>query len=235
MQLRSSALGAVSAPPPIEVGEAARKDVLVSRASLIASQILYGFVKSGQRESYLKAQLRRFGAAAWPTFRRERAKLMRDRNPNQATYDAMRVVIVNHLARDLVQRMDAASARGGLGMNDDERAVACGVTGGLTLVGGIIGSIYGGQAGGAAASTGGSIGAAAFDCSKNERESAERVANANTQAAQATAAAAVAAAQAAERTAQIQAESREKQTKLLLFGGGGIVLTVALAFIILKA
>jgi hypothetical protein len=230
-----AALGSLrTAPPPVEVGEAARKDILVSRASLEASRILYEYVVRGGRDAYLRRRVARYGPEAWTRFRAERTRLLRDRNANQATYDALRLVIVNHLARDLVRRMEAAAKSGGLGMNDTERQVACAVTGGLTLVTGLIGSIYGGQAGGGAATAGGSVAASAFGCDREQRESAERIARANADAASVQVQAALAAAQAQERTAQLQAASREKQTKLLLVGGGGLVLTLALGYFVLK-
>lgn len=235
-----------TAPPPIKVGDGARRDVLLARASLVASRILYQMVQlpEQQREAYLRRALRPYGVGSFHRFRRERRSLVRSRNPNQATYDALRLVIGNHLAEQFLLKLKAASAMerdasvlGSIDMNDTERAVACGVTGGVTLLTGFIGSIYGGSGGGAAAAAGGGVAASTFGCNQAAQESAERIAAANAQAAQAQAEAALAVAQLQERAAQAEAEAKAEQAKQLTtvaIIGGGVLLLLATGYAILK-
>lgn len=235
--LGQTAAQAPSKAPPIDVGRSAGRDVFLARASLLASRILYEMV--GQPDSARSVFLRRRllpygGPAAFKKFQRLRQSLLRKKNPNQATYDALRLVIVNHVATEFKERMHAATAvsreASVLGdLNETERDVACGVTGGVTLLTGLIGSIYGGEGGAAAAGTGGSVAATAFDCNKDQRESAERIAAAQAQAAQAQANAAMQAEQAraaaaAEKTKQIKTVAVVGGLAILLLGGGYLIL-----------
>lgn len=223
----------------IEVGGGARRDVLLSKASLAASRILYRLVHQPTvlRDGFLRRALREYGPGSWESFVEHRKVLLRTRNPNQATYDALRLVIGNHYAQEFAVKLRTAAAvsrdvsvLGAIEMNNDERAVACGVTGGVTLLTGLIGSIYGGQAGATAAGTGGGVAAQTFGCNQEAQQSAERIAAANAQAAQATANAALQAAQSEERAAA----EKTKQVKTIAIIGGGVVLLLGVGYAILK-
>lgn len=226
-------------PGAIRVGPKAGHDVILAQASYDASKMLLESTKrpAAMRSVCLRDALRRYGPGSWERFESERRRLVqRGSNANQAVYDALRLVAANYYAAKGVEAIKSVLAQEygsdvGLGLSNDERSVACGITGGLTLIGGLIGSIYGGQAGGGAAGAAGSTAAAAFDCSKEQRESQERVAAAQAQSAQAMADSALRQAQAQERAAQ----ERTKQVQTLALVGGGLVLLFGVGYVIVSS
>lgn len=229
-------------PGKIRVGVTAGHDVILAQASYDASRMLLASTKlpPAHRSTFLRSELRRFGPGSWEQFEAERRRLVaRGSNTNQAVYDALRLVAANYYAAKGVAAIKAALAQQygadvGLGIDDTGRAVGCGIAGGATMIVGLIGSIYGGQAGGAAATTGGGAVTSALDCSKEQRESAERIAAAQATSAQAMANAALAQAQAQERTQTTLAQERTKQIQTAVVVGGGLILLLAVGYTILK-
>ena len=225
----------------ITVGNAAKNDIILAQASYDASLVLLGAAKKphGQRLQYIRDQMRAYGPGAPTLFERERRTLMRRGwEPNQATYDAMRLVASNAYAREGMQAIRAALATdvsgeyaSGLGeISDKGRKIGCGITGGVTAVTGLIGAIYGGQGGATAASTGGGALATALDCSKDQREAAADLAEQQAAAAEANAAAALAAAQAQSK----QAEEQTKQVKTIAIASAGLIGLLAVGYAIVK-
>lgn len=229
----------------IKVGSKAGGDIILAQASYDASQILLRAARRprSQRLAYVRSAMRRYGPGAAALFTRERETLRgRGWSPNQATYDAMRLVASNAYALEGMQAIRAALATEvsgeyaeGLGtISDEGRAIGCGITGGVTAIGGLIASIYGGQAGGTAVGAGGGMVGGALDCGKEARQSQERIAAAQAEAAQATANAALAAAQAQERTQTRLAEEQTKQITTVAIVGGGLLLLLATGYAIIK-
>lgn len=225
----------------IRVGRAAKNDIILSRASLDASDILLDAAKRprGQRLWYIRERMRHYGPGSRQLFDRERATLVRRGwAPNQATYDAMRLVASNAYAREGMQAIRAALAThqtaeyaDGLGeISDKGRTIGCGITGGVTAIGGLVASIYGGQAGGTAVGTGGGAVAGALDCNKGQREAAQALAEQQAALAQAQADAALAAAQAQGKTA----EERTKQVKTVALVSAGLIALLATGYAIVK-
>ncbi len=228
----------------IRVGSKAGKDIVLAQASYDASQVLLRAARQpqGTRLSYIRDQMRVYGPGSGPLFDKERQILLRRGwAPNQATYDAMRLVASNAYAREgmrairtALAEQDSAEYMDGLGMSDTGRAVGCGITGGVTAIGGLVASIYGGGAGGGAVGAGGSMVGTALDCNKEGRESQERIAAAQAAAAQAQANAALAAAQAQADSEATQAVERTKQIKTMAIVGGGLFLLLATGYAIIK-
>lgn len=224
----------------IRVGSKAGKDMILAQASYDASQVLLRAARLPQprRLGFIRRQMRFYGPGGPRQFETERkALLRRGWAPNQATYDAMRLVASNAYAREGLRAIHAALAKEvsveyaeGLGIDDTGRAVGCGITGGITAIGSLVAGIYTGGAGAGAVGAGGGMVGAALDCNQDARESQERIAAAQAQAAQAAANAALQAAQAQERAAQ----ERTKQIKTVALIGGGVLLLLATGYAIVK-
>jgi hypothetical protein len=223
----------------ITVGSKAKDDVILARASLDASQILLRAAKRprGRRIAFIRRQLQGYGGDAPKRFDRERAVLLRRGwQPNQATYDAMRLVASNYYAALGMRAIKVAMSERygadhlvGLGA-DDAKAIGCGITGGVTVVGSLVAGIYGGGAGAGAVGAGGSIVGSALDCNAGARESQERIAAAQSAQAQAAADAALQTAQAQERAAG----ERTKQIKAVALVAGGLILVLGVGYAIVK-
>lgn len=243
----SYALGqtSVSTPSGIRVGSNAGSDVILAQASLDASRILLRAAqrKRSKRLPYIRRQMRAYGPGSKELFDKERQILTRRGwAPNQATYDAMRLVASNAYAREgmravrtaLAEQVSGEYTDGLGGISDKGRKWGCGITGGVTLVGGIVGSIYGGEGGGTAAAAGGGITSQALDCGKDEREAMERIAAEQAKAAQANADAALETARIQERTQATVAAERTKQVKTVAIIGGGLLLLLFTGYAIVK-
>jgi len=228
----------------IRVGSKAGKDVILAQASYDASQVLLRAAKRapGTRLAFIRRQMRFYGPGGPRQFSRERAALLRRGwAPNQATYDAMRLVASDAYAREGLRAIQAVLAKevsaeyaDGLGIDDTGRAVGCGITGGITAIGSLVAGIYGGAGGAGAVGAGGSMVGAALDCGQDARQSQERIAAAQAQAAQAAANAALQAAQLQEQAQARQAEERTKQIKTVAIIGGGVLLLLATGYAIVK-
>lgn len=225
--------------PTIRVGSKAGKDIILAQASYDASQVLLRAAERprGTRLAFIRRQMRYYGSDGPQRFERERATLLRRGwAPNQATYDAMRLVASNKYAKEGLQAIRAALAQHvsgeyaeGLG-DDTGRQVGCGITGGVTAIGSLVAGIYTGGAGAGAVGAGGSIAGQALDCNREGRESQERIAAAQAQAAQATANAALAQAQ-AEAAAEAE---KTKQIKTVAIVGGVVLLLLGTGYAIVK-
>lgn len=229
--LRRPGLGATD----IRIGEAAKHDPVLSKASLYASQILrkVASLPKSERETVAVHYLNRLAVGLGAEWKTELRRLLRKGVArDQAIFDSMRLVIANrYFERGLeVLKVAAASDYGwdgleGLG-DDTARDVGCAVAGGAGIVGGIIGAIYGGQAGGTAASTGTSTLSAALDCNRRDRQSAERVAASQAEVARLNL-------EAAQAAARAQEARGDQMIKVVLIGGG-IAGLVAIAVVALK-
>lgn len=228
----------------IRVGSKAGKDMILAQASYDASQVLLRAAKLPQpkRLGFIRRQMRFYGPGGPRDFGRERETLLRRGwAPNQATYDAMRLVASNAYAREGLRAIHAALAKEvsaeyaeGLGIDDTGRAVGCGITGGVTAIGSLVAGIYTGGAGSGAVGAGGSMVGAALDCGQDARESQERIAAAQAQAAQATADAALAQAQLQAQSSAQAAEERTKQVKTVAIIGGSVLLLLVTGYAIVK-
>jgi hypothetical protein len=238
----SYALGAAPsrAKDGIQVGERAGRDVILARASWDASQILLDAVKQRKpdREVYIERRLKRYAPDAGRRFVQNMDRLLaRGRNRNQAIYDSMRLIIADYYAQLGIEAIQAATANiygADYGLGDDAKDIGCGITGGITAIGGAILGAYTGGAGATPVAVGGSLVGQALDCGSEARESQERIAAAQAQGAQAAAEAALAAAEAEERLGRTQAEERTKQVKTIAFVGGGLLLLLVTGYAIVK-
>jgi len=238
----SYALGAApsGAKDAIQVGERAAHDVILARASWEASQILVDAVKRRKpdREVYIEQQLKRYAPDADMRFAQNMKRLLgRGWGRNQAIYDSMRLIIADHYAQLGVEAIQAAVANvygADYGLGDTARDIGCGITGGVTAIGGTILGLYTGGAGATAVGAGGSLVGSALDCGKEARQSQERIAAAQAEAAQAAALAAQAAAESQERLGAMQAQERTKQVKTIAIVGGGLLLLLVAGYAIVK-
>lgn len=162
----------------IRIGERAKRDVILARASYEASSILLRSmtVPRDRRVSYIESQLRRYNAGTKRRFVPERARMIRSGVASrQATFDAMRLIIANHYAQLGVEAIQGALAHTqsaeALGDRDAE-VVGCAITGGVTAIGALVATIYGGGAAGSGVGTGGQMVGQVLDCNKEQREAA---------------------------------------------------------------
>lgn len=199
---------------------------MLASASLAASKIMLAATQkpAAVRKSFVTNKLN----AVRPGLAREaaatRSRLVAEgKNPDQATFDAMRLAIANANMDEGIQSLKEKAARrfgaeafsGGLGqMSPNDRATGCAIASTASTVGGVASVIpvYG-QIVGAIVGIGSGIAGGALDCNRESREAAAAAAaaQANLVAAQQAAAARAAAAQSSSRT------------RLLLIGGGAIV------------
>lgn len=229
----------------IQVGHAAGRDVILAQASWDASRILMhaSRLSRGRRLSFIRRQMRVYGPGSVSSFDERRQQLLRSGSaPNQATYDAMRLVAANSYAREgeqairaaLAEKVSGEFADGLGGITKKGRNIGCGIMGGTTMAAGLVASIYGGAGGGSAVGAGGSMVSGALQCNKEELEAQQRIADAQAKAAQATADAALEAARIQERTQSRVAEERTKQIKTVAVIGGALVLLLATGYAIVK-
>lgn len=219
-------------PSVISVGRAAHRDPILAQASLAAAKILRQAVSKPRsvREDFVRNSLTsKYGTEAARSYERAMRRLnSKGWARNQSIYDAIRLSIADALTREGLLAIDTAIKQEmgvdhGLGISEKGRQVGCGITGGVTLVGGIVASIYGGQAGGTGANVGGQLIGTALDCSKAEREAAQRLAEQQAAAAQAELARTQALAE------QEAARGKETTKRVLVVAGiGGAVALVGL-------
>lgn len=225
----------------VRVGQGARSDAVLAKASLLASQILVKVTRlpKADRKAVAAGELNKLSPGLGSEWKAELAKQISEgRKRDQAVFDSMRLVIANRYFDRGVELLRGAMASDygwdsmldvpGLG-DDTARDVGCTVAGGVSMVTGLIGSIYGGPSGGAAANGGSSLIAGGLDCNRRDREA--QLTMSNNQVAQAQTNLALAQQQAA---AQLAAEqSRSETTKTMVFVGvGGAVVITALIMVL---
>ena len=207
------------------VGALAAKDPVLARASLVASVIIKNAVSlpKNTQAAYIVGELNRIQSGLGAEFLRQ-LKQVRGRGERgmTATFNAVRLVISNAVASDVVQYFRTVVASGGdaEALGDTAQDVGCGITGGVGIVAGLIGSIYGGQAGGTAAGAGTQVLGQALNCDHAAQASAQAVAASNAQAAAANLAAAQAQAQSA---AQLAAQQGQNTQRMIIYGVGSVL------------
>lgn len=223
---------------PVTVGQAARHDPVLARASLVASEILLAAVKLPihEREAFVATKLNGISPQLASEVILKRRRLMRRGvAKDQAIFDSMRLGIANVYAQQIIDQARAAVAieQGADALGDDTaRDVGCAVIGGAGIVGQIVGGILsaGNQHVATSITQGTSAITGALDCNRRQRESAERVARDESARAQATLQAAQTAA-----AAQVEAERiRSKKQQNMLLIGGGLMAAVAITYFVLK-
>ncbi len=234
MSYASTGLGQVGA---VRVGAAARHDVVLAKASLIASKILLQATKKplAIRSRFVanKLDAMRHGLARQVAVERRRL-VASGKSEDQAIFDAMRLAIANISMDEGIQDLREKASRGyfgaesfaGLGqMSTNDRATGCAIASTAGTVGGIanIVPVYG-QIVGAIVGIGSGVASMAMDCSRETREAAAAAAQAqaNLAAAQQAAAAQAAAAQGSSRT------------RLYLIGGGAIIAVLGVGYLLLS-
>lgn len=235
MSYASAGLGQT---PAARVGAAARGDLVLANASLVASKILLQAAQKpaairaafiSNKLDAMRAGLARLVAASYRRF------VAQGKSPDQALFDAMRLAIANmrmdegiDALRMTAAREHGAEAFGGLGaFSANDRATACTITAGAQVVGGVASVIpvYG-QIVGGIVGIGAGIAGGALDCSREQREAAAAAAQAqaNLAAIQAAAAAELAATESAARRARI---------RVYMIGGGALVAVVGIGYFLL--
>lgn len=215
------------APPDISIGRP--KDAIVSRATLIASEIVLkvSTLPPAERGPATKKLLQDRGIDPVEVAQRIKRLKAKGQTTDQATFDAMRVAISNQiletgldLMREAVrQNRDPRTALSGLG-DDTARDVGCTVLGIGGAIGGALFAVFAPQ--GASASGSQAIGAGTglaaqgMNCNARQRQAesnnaaaAERQAALNLQAAQVN--------------AQAAAAQAANMNKYLIAGGIGVV------------
>lgn len=234
MSYTSANLGQI---PPVRVGAAARGDVVLANASLVASKILLHATQKPFpiRSRFVASRLdaMRHGLAREVVSERRRL-VARGKSDDQALFDAMRLAIANVYMSEGIQSLRERASRGyfgaesfsGLGqMSANDRATGCAIASTAGTVGGVanIIPVYG-QIVGAIVGISSGVASMAMDCSRETREAAAAAeqAQANLLAAQQAAAAQAAAAQGTSRT------------RLYLIGGGAIVAVLGVGYLLLS-
>jgi hypothetical protein len=164
------------------------------------------------------------------------------KGPNQALYDAMRLIIADHYTQLGIEAIQAASAQTygadyGLGLSLGKK-IGCGITGGVTAIGGAVVGLYTGGAGATPVAAGGSMVANTMGCNKDQQRAAQALAETQARQAQSMVDAAEAQArmeaqaQAHERTLATEKTSRFKVGAAV---GGGVALLLGLGYMIVRA
>jgi hypothetical protein len=229
----SYSLGAVMTGA-VQVGEKARQDPILAKASLRASEILLRAAKRPReaRPAYIRRELRtKYGREALDRYNRERRHL----RGAQGNYDAMRLAIADYYTAKGIAYLQGALAKKypdrfvpGLGSDDTGRDVGCAVGGGATaLIAGIVGAYTAGVAT-APVLVGGSLAMNAAGCNAAGQQAQQQTADAEARAAQAAAEAAAAAA-AAEEAARTR---RNQQLKVAAAVGGGVLVLGVVGYLI---
>ena len=236
----TNGLGQVD-PTRVSVGAAARHDIVLANASLVASKILLQAAKkpADVRSVFISNKLNAMQSGlARAVLKTQRRLVSQGKSFDQAMFDAMRLAIANLRMSDGIESLVAASvaehgaeafAGTGLGaFSPGDRQTACSITSGAQVVGGVAsiipvyGTIVGGVVGIGAAIAGGSL-----DCTREQREAAAAAA-----AAQANLAAAQ---QAAAMNAEtIQATARRNRMRTYMIGGGSLVVVLGIGYFLLS-
>jgi len=235
MSYTSTGLGQT---PAVRVGAAARGDLVLANASLVASKILLQAVQkpASVRASFVSNKLDAMQPGLARAVATSRRRLVaQGKNRDQATFDAMRLAIANVRMSTGIEslRMAAVDEHGaeafsGLGtFSAGDRATACTITGGAQVVGGIASVIpvYG-QIVGGIVGIGASIAGGALDCTREQREAAAA-------AAQAQANLAAVQAEAAMQLEAAGAGARRARIRVYMIGGGALVVAIGIGYLLL--
>lgn len=222
----------------VGVGARAYADPVLAKASLDASTVMLAMAKAkpASRLSVMRTELSRFDVPAGPVIAEMKKGLVPGANPDQVTFDALRLAIANtRLDRSLDNiRHNIARRSGwdslidsGLGSGADDKATGCMIASGANMVGGAaqIVPVYG-QIIGLVTSVGSTVAGQVLDCGKEARDAA-----AAAQQAQAQLAAAQQAAQAQQ--AAILASSRSQRFRTVAVGGAILLSVLGAAWLIL--
>lgn len=217
-------LGQASAGAPIQVGVLAQHDPLMAFSSVMASNLLRqaSVRPAGSRLGWLRGEMNKVQPGMGDAFVSKMRELKRrGRRSNQATFDAMRLVLANQIATNLDRKNPSHSAAGLGSSADDINAVFCGITG-VATAGGAIASSFSNPAGSAAVGQAGSAAVGAMGCNAAALAQQARIAEANAAAAQANAMA----------MAQMQQPTDNTLTYVAI--GGGVLLLGVLGVVALK-
>jgi hypothetical protein len=223
-------LGAV----PVSVGSLASRDIVVSSASLIASQIIRKASTAASAAGQLRvirAEANKIQSGLAQRFNDQyRLLAAKGARGTQVTFNALRLVIANVLADKAVEQIRAmVAAVGGSALGQTTPPdytgtdISCGIMSGLSAITGIVGSITKTTTTDAA----GSIGTAA-NTFCGARTAANTQAQIDAQNQQTAANLAAAQANAATQQAAIAADQAKQGTmvKLALVGGGVLLLGI---------
>jgi hypothetical protein len=215
----------------VNVGKRASADPVLAKASLDASSIMLAMAKAAptKRLPLMEASLRRLGVQPSDVVAEMKKALVPGANPDQVTFDAMRLAIANtRLDHSLDNIRHAVASQsgwdslvdtglGGLSVND--RATGCMISSGAGVVGGVASVVPGyGTLIGGIIGIGSGIAGQALDCGKEARDAATAAAQAQAQ---------LAAAQQAAAAQQTAAASASRQHRFQTVAtGGAILLTV---------
>jgi len=225
-------LGAVST---VSVGASAYKDPYVARASLLASKIMLKMAQApaASRLNVMESALNQLDASYTPAVAAQmQALLKKGKTPDQAAYDAMRVVFANDMMeRDLTLIRHTQGAQRGwdqlvdtpLGdIDPNTQQAACVAASAGSVAGGVVSIIpvYGTIIG-AALSIGSSVASGALNCNAGQQALQQQTAQAQ---------AAQAAAINEQAAAAAQAQQQREQTYIRAAEIGGAVILGLLAF-----
>lgn len=228
----------------VQVGPRAARDPILARGSLAAAKILAASARKpkGARPAFIRRAVRqRFNAKTQAEFVARLGKA----NTDQAVYDALRLSIADYYMGVGLRYIQGALKKrygskfipaplqglGALGEEPDEgRAIGCAV-GGVTT--GLLATIVGAYTGGAGAAPIGAVGTMAMGaagCSAGAQAAQGELAASQAQLAQAQLQAAQIAAEAADR----RAAEQQKMIITIAAIGGGAILLLGAAYMIVK-
>lgn len=216
----------------VGVGRRAFSDPILARASLDASSIMLAMAKArpADRPLVMQASLERLGTPSAPVVDEMRRGLARRRNPDQVTFDALRLAIANTRLDHGLERLNQSIAShagwdslvdAGLGqLTANDRATGCMIAAGSQTVGGAVSLIPGyGTLIGGVIGIGGSIAGGQLDCGRDAREAAQQAQQAQAQ---------LAAAQQVAARAQESAAAASRRNRIKTLAGGGAILLAVL-------
>lgn len=228
-----------SAVRSLGVGKRAFADPVLARASLDASSVMLAMAKSpaAKRLPLMEASLDRLGVQPGPVVAEMKRGLVPGANPDQVTFDAMRLAIANtrldhsleNIRHDIVSRGGWDSlVDAGLGdLSANDRATGCMITGGANVVGGVASVVPGyGTLIGGIIGIGSSIAGQQLDCGKEARDAATAAAQAQAQLVAAQQAAAM-------QQAAVQQASQQHRYQTIAVGGAILLTVLGAAWLVL--
>jgi len=223
----------------VGVGRRAFTDPVLAKASLDASSIMLAMAKAMpvQRLPLMEASLERLGVQPSTVVAEMKKGFVPGANPDQVTFDAMRMAIANgrvdvgldRLRQNVLSRSgwDALIDTGLGDLSANDRATGCMITGGANIVGGVASVVPGyGTLVGGVISIGSSIAGQQLDCGKEARDAAAAAARAQAQLQQA---------QQAQQDQQAagMAASRQRRLKTVAVGGAILLTVLGAAWLVL--
>lgn len=216
----------------VSVGTRAFVDPVLAKASLDASSIMLAMakVRADERLAVMQRSLERLGVGPQDVIAEMQRGLVPGANPDQVTFDALRLAIANarldlgidHIRQNIASRSgwDSLIDTGLGAMSANDRATGCVVAQGAQTVGTIaqVVPLYG-QIVGLVTGIGSSVAGAALDCGKETRDAATAAAAAQAQ---------LAAAQQTAAQTQQSALSASRMNRIRTVGAGGAILLAVL-------